>query len=210
MFTHKVIFIRNKVWFEKFYIEALASQEINLQNEDLQIEQLHTYVLDWIEDIKGLTFYNNRLLKNFQNEFEGWNIITFNDLNKKVRKALKEHVVSRGIYIPNANTRSLVPVQLADLLGLKKCPKWPADELAKVAKGLIFGTEGSAFATTQAFKPGLQSAIPIPTAATFRLSSRLATSVLTTLVTLAQVPTARTANPAILAANAKEPQFQKS
>jgi hypothetical protein len=47
----------------------------------------------------------------------------FNDFNKKVRKALKEHVFSRGIYIPSANTRSPVLVQLADLLDLKKCPK---------------------------------------------------------------------------------------
>jgi hypothetical protein len=87
-------------------------------------------------------------LKDFQNEFEGWSAITFNDLDKKVRKALKEYVVSRGIYILNANTRSLVPVQLADLLDLKKCPKWPADELAEVAKGPVFGTGGPAFATT--------------------------------------------------------------
>jgi hypothetical protein len=65
------MFIRNKVWFDKFYTEALASQEVNLQDEDLQIEQLHIYVLDWIEDIEGLTFYNNRLLKDFQDEFEG-------------------------------------------------------------------------------------------------------------------------------------------
>jgi hypothetical protein len=41
----------------------------------------------------------------------------------KIRKALKEYVVSRGIYIPNANTRSPIPVQLADLFDLKKCPK---------------------------------------------------------------------------------------
>jgi hypothetical protein len=150
------------------------------------------------------------LLKNFQNEFEGWNAITFNDLDKKVRKALKEYVVSRGIYIPNANTRSPVLVQLADFFGLKKCPKWPANELAEVAKGPVFGTGGSAFATIQALKPGLRSAIPIPAAATPRLSSRLASPVPTALVTLAQVPTARTANPAILAANAKKPQFQNS
>jgi hypothetical protein len=64
------MFIRDKVWFDKFYTEALASQEVNLQNENLQIEQLHTYVLDWIEDTEGPTFYNNKLLKDFQNEFE--------------------------------------------------------------------------------------------------------------------------------------------
>jgi hypothetical protein len=127
-----------------------------------------------------------------------------------VRKALKEHVVSRDIYVSNANTRSPVPVQLADLLDLKKCPKWPANELAKVAKGPVFGTEGPAFATTQALKPGSRSATPIPTAATPRLSSRLVTPVPTALVTSAQVPTARTANSATLAANAKEPQFQES
>jgi hypothetical protein len=171
---------------------------------------LYTYVLDWIKDTEGLTFYNNRLLKDFQNEFEGWSAVTFNDFDKKVRKALKEHVVSRGIYIPNANTRFSVPVQLADLLDLKKCPKWPADELAEVAKGPIFGTEGPAFATTQALKPESRSATPISAAATPRLSSRLATSVPIALVTLAQIPTIRIANPAILAANAKKTQFQES
>jgi hypothetical protein len=72
----------------------------------------------------------------------------FNDFNKKVRKVLKEYVVSRGIYISNANIRFPVFVQLADLLGLEKCPEWPADELAEVAKGPIFGTGGPAFATT--------------------------------------------------------------
>jgi hypothetical protein len=203
MFTHKVMSIRDKVWFDKFYTEALASQEVNIQDEDLQIEQLHTYVLDWIENTEGPTFYNNRLLRDFQNEFKGWSAVTFNDFDKKVRKALKEHVISRGIYIPNANTRSSVPVQLADLLDLEKCPKWPANKLAEVAKG-------PAFATTQALKPGSRSAIPIPAAVTPKLSSRLATPVPIALVILAQVSTVRTANSVILAANAKEPQFQKS
>jgi hypothetical protein len=32
--------------FDTFYTEALIRQEINLQNEDLQIKQLHIYVLD--------------------------------------------------------------------------------------------------------------------------------------------------------------------
>jgi hypothetical protein len=169
---------------------------------------LHTYVLDWIENTEGPTFNNNKLLKNFQNEFESWNAITFNDFNKKVQKALKKHVVSRGIYISNANTRPPIPVQLADLLDLEKCPKWPADELAKVAKGPVFGTEGPAFATTQALKPGSRFITPIPTAATSRLSSRLAIPVPTALVTLAQVSTARIANPAILTANAKNPSFR--
>jgi orotate phosphoribosyltransferase len=86
-------------------------------------------------------------LKDFRDGSEGWNAVTFNNFNKKVRKALKEHVVSRGIYILNANTRSPVFVQLADFFNLKKCLKWPADELAKVAKGPIFGTKGPAFAT---------------------------------------------------------------
>jgi hypothetical protein len=124
-------------------------------------------------------------LKTFQNEFESWNAITFNDFNKKIRKALKEHVVSRGIYIPNANTRPPVLIQLADLLDLKKCPKWPADKLAEVAKGPVFETKNPAFATTQALKPRLRSAIPIPTAATPKLNSRLATSVPIALITLA-------------------------
>jgi hypothetical protein len=82
--------------------------------------------------------------------------------------------------------------------------------LAEVAKGPVFGTGGPAFATTQALKPGSRFATPIPTAATFRLNSKLATSVPIALVILAQVPTARIANPATLAANAKKPQFQKS
>jgi hypothetical protein len=42
------------------------------------------------------------------------------------------------------------------------------------------------------------------------LSSRLATPVPTALVTSAQIPTAKIANPATLAANAKKPQFQES
>jgi hypothetical protein len=77
--------------------------------------------------------------------------------------------------------------------------------LAEVAKGPVFGTKDPAFATTQAFKPGSRFAIPISVAATPKLSSKLATSVPTALVTLAQVLIARTANLAILAANAKEP-----
>jgi hypothetical protein len=150
------------------------------------------------------------LLKDFQDEFEDWNTITFNDLDKKVRRALKEHVVSRGIYIPNANTRFSVPVQLADLLDLEKCPKWPANELAEVAKGPVFGTGGPAFVTIQALKPGSRSATPIPAAATPRLSSKLATPVPIALVILAQISTIKIANPAILMANAKKTQFQKS
>jgi hypothetical protein len=82
--------------------------------------------------------------------------------------------------------------------------------LAEIAKGPVFGTEGPAFATTQALKPGSRSATQIPAAATPKLSSRLASPVPTALITSAQVPTARIANPAALAANAKKPQFQKS
>jgi hypothetical protein len=43
MSIHKVMFIRDKVWFDKFYTEALASQKVNFQNENFQIKQLHTY-----------------------------------------------------------------------------------------------------------------------------------------------------------------------
>jgi hypothetical protein len=57
--------------------------------------------------------------------------------------------------------------------------------LAKVAKGPIFETKDSAFATTQAFKPGLRSAIPITTIATSKLSSRLVTPVPIALIILA-------------------------
>jgi hypothetical protein len=77
--------------------------------------------------------------------------------------------------------------------------------LAEVAKGSVFGTEGPAFATIQAFKPESRFATPIPAAATPRLSSKLATSVPIALVISAQVPTIKIANPAILAANVKEP-----
>jgi hypothetical protein len=82
--------------------------------------------------------------------------------------------------------------------------------LAEVAKGPVFGTKGPAFATTQALKPGSRFITSIPTAATPRLSLKLAIPIPTALVILAQIPTARTANPATLAANAKEPQFQES
>ncbi|EFQ87600.1 hypothetical protein PTT_16838, partial [Pyrenophora teres f. teres 0-1] len=73
----------------------------------------------------------------FQEAFRGWTLNHFEEIDTRVRTAVKNVLRDRGVYIEK-NSHNSITQQLVHILSLTRSPDWPIEELNVMRLNLDF------------------------------------------------------------------------
>lgn len=122
--------IRSRPWFNSVYKDQYTEEEYIPDENNLNVDHLNTYTIDWITTIEENGTFDYFLLMDFKDYFDGWTQELFSSIDPKIRKAIKELFRSQGIYMATNQRDATIPEQLVSLLDMDDCPIWPQKDLA--------------------------------------------------------------------------------
>ena len=90
--------VRDRTWFEECYRQEHANEDID-QGVPAPTELVNTFTLDWVISVEESPLIDDFLLEDFKESFEGWEYKRFNQIDKRIKKAMKLVFMERGVYI---------------------------------------------------------------------------------------------------------------
>ncbi|KAF1357346.1 hypothetical protein EJ07DRAFT_128601, partial [Lizonia empirigonia] len=121
--------IKTRTYHDVLYDDQYANQDFDPTETPLVPGKLQTAIIDWMEQIEDNGQYDVVLFHEWQALCQEWTLETFNAIDSRLRKALKEMLKHGGIHIAT-KTRDTIAQQLYALAQPNATlPVWPADEL---------------------------------------------------------------------------------
>ncbi|KAI1508218.1 hypothetical protein Ptr86124_012706 [Pyrenophora tritici-repentis] len=120
--------VKYRSWYSEIHKSEYVNAELDPTDTVINTDKLNTVVLDWVVQVEDDGQFDLFILQEFQKSFEDWTQDIISAVDVRLRKAVKELLRHRGIYI-QINSRDTVITQLYNLLHLSSCPIWPDDEL---------------------------------------------------------------------------------
>ncbi|CAE7020344.1 hypothetical protein PTTW11_03048 [Pyrenophora teres f. teres] len=120
--------ITTRQWYLKVYKDEYTNTPLDLADDDIIPGQINTITIDWVIQAEENGDFDIMLIRDFQEAFRGWTLNHFEEIDTRVRTAVKNVLRDRGVYIEK-NSHNSIAQQLVHVLSLTRSPDWPIEEL---------------------------------------------------------------------------------
>ncbi|EFQ91516.1 hypothetical protein PTT_11626, partial [Pyrenophora teres f. teres 0-1] len=99
--------ITTRQWYPKVYKDEYTNTPLDLADDDIIPGQINTITIDWVIQTEENGDFDIMLIRDFQEAFRGWTLNHFEEIDTRVRTAVKNVLRDRGVYIEKNSHNSI-------------------------------------------------------------------------------------------------------